>query len=485
MKFFLLLLSFFCMSSAIAQNTIQINTSQYDLLKKNGLLDPNVRYAITGSDLKPSQVLIPSESNKASRSTCDCMIPLDGTFTTTLAPNDDLSTGSITLPFTFNLYGVNYTSLYINNNGNVSFGTPYGTFSSLPFPDSTYVMIAPFWGDVDTRAAGSVHHKVTPTHIIVKWESVGYYSLYTDKLNTFQLILTDGTDTLLPAGNNVGFCYGDMQWTTGDASGGAGTGFGGIPATVGVNSGNGTDYFQVGRFDTAGLAFDGPYGASDEVDWLDEQIFYFNTAILGNIPPLTITHECDTIDVLTGDTTHTPFLDYATFRMSASTPEIDQTISVSFSCSAPAALSHSMSVNTPNYKQYDCVFSAIGLSPGVYSVTITATDDGTPVQSSSKTVYIRTQYDPSVMTSINDPQKAESIHIYPNPSNGSIKIVHPFLQSEEPVLLLTDLLGKKMISVTLNSGEQTIDISTLPTGVYFATITTLTGETKTLKLIRK
>jgi hypothetical protein len=48
----------------------------------------------------------------------------------------------------------------------------------------------------------------------------------TDKLNDFQLILTDGSDPLLPNGNNIAFCYGDMQWTTGSASQCVG-GFGG------------------------------------------------------------------------------------------------------------------------------------------------------------------------------------------------------------------------------------------------------------------
>ena len=52
--------------------------------------------------------------------------------------------------------------------------------------------------------------------------------------NTFQLIISDGTDTIIPANNNIAFCYGDMQWTTGAASSGIG-GFGGTAATVGAN----------------------------------------------------------------------------------------------------------------------------------------------------------------------------------------------------------------------------------------------------------
>ncbi|MBK8364521.1 MAG: hypothetical protein IPL24_12920 [Bacteroidetes bacterium] len=94
------------------------------------------------------------------------------------------------------------------------------------------------------------------------------------------MIITDGFDPLLPPGSNVSFCYQDMQWTTGDASQGAG-GFGGVPATVGVNSGNGTDYIQIGLFDQAGSQYDGPFANNDGIDALDNQSFIFNVCQSG------------------------------------------------------------------------------------------------------------------------------------------------------------------------------------------------------------
>jgi hypothetical protein len=67
------------------------------------------------------------------------------------------------------------------------------------------------------------------------------------------------TDPMLPNGNNVAFCYGDMQWTTGSASQGGTGGFGGVPSTVGVNKGDGTNFIQIGRFDASQVhAYDGP-----------------------------------------------------------------------------------------------------------------------------------------------------------------------------------------------------------------------------------
>jgi hypothetical protein len=348
-------------------------------------------------------------------------------------------------------------------------------------------MIAPFWADVDTRdsASGLVYYQITATHMIVKWENVGYYSMMSDKVNTFQLIITDGTDTLLPAGTNVSFCYGDMQWTTGAASGGI-SGFGGVAATVGVNEGNTLDYFQVGTFDNPGVVFDGPYNTADQVDWLDNQGMYFNTAITGNIPPVVINNNiCDTIDVLTGDTLHSMSVDYAQFTLGASTPEIGQTVNVSITCSEPAALTYTQTMNTTTYKQYDCIFSAVGLSPSVYSVTITATDDGVPAQTTSRTIYIRTNYDASVATGITENNSSDQISIYPNPANGDITVNHKIDLNAEPVVVISDVIGKTVLSVPCNSNQQKMDISNLPQGIYFATITSKNGKSQTMKIVKK
>jgi hypothetical protein len=56
-------------------------------------------------------------------------------------------------------------------------------------------------------------------------------------------------------------------------------GFGGTPATVGTNQGNGIDFSQIGRYDTAGA---GPTG----IDSLDNQVFCFSTNSDANVPPL-------------------------------------------------------------------------------------------------------------------------------------------------------------------------------------------------------
>lgn len=207
----------------------------------------------------------------------------DPSYTLAMAANDDESSAAIDLGFSFNFFGDQYTKVFINNNGNISFGSPYSSFTSTGFPSSTYNMIAPFWADVDTRGTGSglVYYKLQSGRLTVVWYRVGYYNTQSDKLNTFELIITDGNDPFIGVGNNVAFIYNDVNWTTGSASGGS-AGFGGTPATVGFNKGNGNNacyFFQQGRYDQPGYGYNGPAQVSG-VDYLDHKCFYYNTSKL-------------------------------------------------------------------------------------------------------------------------------------------------------------------------------------------------------------
>lgn len=278
-----------------------ISESQYQTLKSNGGISPNSNYTIQ-SNSTPSSSTQPSTRAANNTTGCGCYTEPDASYTLAMTPNDDLSTSLLTLPFNFCFYGTTMNSVFINNNGNISFGTPFSTYSGVGFPSTQYQMIAPFWGDVDTRGVGEVWYKMTNSALIVNWVEVGYFNSMSDKKNTFQLIITDGSDPLIANGNNVAFCYQDMQWTTGGASGGT-NGFGGTPATVGANKGDGIDFLQMGRFDTAGTAYDGPYNGNDGVDWLDNQSFVFNTCNSTNIPPIATGLDlCDTLGICIGDT---------------------------------------------------------------------------------------------------------------------------------------------------------------------------------------
>jgi len=168
--------------------------------------------------------------------------------------NDDGSSARKMLgtgfPHGINFFGETYDSLYINNNGNVTFNGRVGGYTPISFPVSAQPMIAPYWGDVDTRSSNvpdpvqnNVYYStVLANQFIVTWFYVGYYSVGTDKLNAFQLILTDRND-LAPGDFDVEFRYEQLEWTTGSASGGSG-GLGGVPAQVGFDAGDRTHFYK-------------------------------------------------------------------------------------------------------------------------------------------------------------------------------------------------------------------------------------------------
>ena len=165
----------------------------------------------------------------------------------TLAPNDDGSTGLVDLPFALNFFGITYQSAYINNNGNMTFDARLPTYTPFPIVTNGTPMIAPFFGDVDTRNSGSAlltygsdTYGGRPV-FCASWDGVGvgYYNQKIDKLNKFQVLLVDRSD--VGAGDfDIIFNYDQVQWETGDASGGSG-GLGGSPARVGFSNGDPAD----------------------------------------------------------------------------------------------------------------------------------------------------------------------------------------------------------------------------------------------------
>jgi hypothetical protein len=454
--------------------TLKVDSKEYENLKSQGMITNQSVIDLIHSN----NPVIHYKGNSTKSGVCDCLIPLDSTFTLAMLPNDDEFSNVIVLPFNFSFYGTSYDSLYINNNGNISFDLPYSTFTANPFPDPNYNMIAPFWADVDTRSTngGNVWFKLNPHSLVVVWDHVGYWNMMEDKLNTFQLILSDGQDTIVPAGNNVSFCYGDMQWTTGSASLGVG-GIGGTPATVGVNIGNGLDYFQVGQFDTLGTAFDGPYNTFDGVDFLDDQEIYFNlSSSTTNIPPLVMSSLiCDTIDVYTGDTLHKS-LNAIDFTLGVSTPEIGQLTSSTLQCSHPSALTY-VAVPNGEYTQYDLTFDATNVQPGIYTVDMDMTDNGVPAQTVHKSIAIRVMYD-SNLSGLNALTE-EGLVVYPNPTSSILNL--DGLNATDKIQLL-DLQGKLILSG--NQQSKSLDISTLEKGVYLLRVSREGKHIQTVKILK-
>lgn len=294
--------------------------------------------------------------------------------------NDDDFSLAVPLQFTFDLFGSTYNTVSINNNGNLSFQGGLCTFTATGFPVASNPMVAPFWGDVDSRngASGVVYFRSEANRFTVIWDHVGYYNSHSDLKNTFEVIITDGTDPLVGFGNNVAFCYDDMQWTTGDASGGSG-GFGGTPATVGVNKGDGVNFFQIGRFGVAGNAYDGPGGATDGVDYLDDSCFSFNVSTTNNnIAPVYLNPPGGCLQAKVGQTLN--------YTIQAIGPENNQTVVLTVNSGGLANFS---SIETPgNPASSVATFTPDCSQVGQHLILYTATDNFNPTSSSNLTVCI-------------------------------------------------------------------------------------------------
>lgn len=392
---------------------VNLSVDEYQRLKADGNLPAEFHVAYStlppaavkaGVGKKPAKGGQPKGGGGEVNGDCDCWIAPDDTYTLAMSPNDDQSSSQITLPFTFNLYGDLSNTCYINNNGNISFGAPYFTYSAEGFPSTNYVMVAAFWADVDTRGSGQVLYKITPTALYVNWVDVGYYSMQTDKLNNFQLIITDGTDPVIGVGNNVAFCYKDMQWTTGAAScGGGGTctyngqtytcggtgGFCGYPSTVGANRGNGTDFIQFTRNDHPGTDYDGPFGSADGVDWLDFKSFRFTTAVsTQNIPPIVNSNFlCDTVEVCMGELVN--------FDVTFLTPEDDQQI-INTTADAPSIDNFASTVlNNGTNATINVQFIPQIADTGYHVVTFTGQDNGQDSLTSTVSIVLAVYYTPA------------------------------------------------------------------------------------------
>ena len=174
----------------------------------------------------------------------------------TLPANDDASTGLVNLGFNANYFGTTYAQTYVNNNGNLTFNNPLGTYTPFALTAAgTVPIIAAFFADVDTRGPGSGLTQYGTAFIGgrnvfgVNWIDVGYYFARVDKLNSFQMILTSRVDT--GAGNfDIEFNYNRMLWETGESSGGT-------SAAAGFAAANGVDFYQLPGSLVNGALIDG------------------------------------------------------------------------------------------------------------------------------------------------------------------------------------------------------------------------------------
>lgn len=198
--------------------------------------------------------------------------------TSTLAPNDDGSTGAVDIGFNVNFFGVNASQLFVNNNGNVTLDSALSTFTPFDLTSTGRQIIAPFFADVDTGDAGSPvtygQGTVGANNAFgVNWVDVDYFnsSVAHTNRNSFQLVLIDqgGGDFIIE------FNYDQIQWEAGAASGGDANGLGGSSARAGFSNGTGAPgtFFELPGSAVNGAFLDsGPAGTALVLNSLDSTV---------------------------------------------------------------------------------------------------------------------------------------------------------------------------------------------------------------------
>ncbi len=148
----------------------------------------------------------------------------------TTGPTGDNGGSNVSIGFTFNFDGANYTTARICTNGWLAFGITTGTSSTNAnlFTTSTpNRILAPWWDDLSDDATSVVSYKTegsSPDRIFTtEWKGVlSYRTGATERLN-FQVKLYESS-------NMIEFCYGTVQAGTNNAS---------ESASIGIEDGTG------------------------------------------------------------------------------------------------------------------------------------------------------------------------------------------------------------------------------------------------------
>ncbi|KAM5132226.1 uncharacterized protein ACMZJ9_019034 [Mantella aurantiaca] len=145
----------------------------------------------------------------------------------------------IPLDISVPIFGNWYSSLYMDNNGILSFNESITARQPQGLPLSCGApFLAVFWSDIDNSLGGDIYYRHTcdpellaladseintyfqlykfnaQWMFIATWDQVPYYGSTSDKVNTFQVVLiTDGILTF------VMYNYKDIQWPSMDRSG--------------------------------------------------------------------------------------------------------------------------------------------------------------------------------------------------------------------------------------------------------------------------
>lgn len=132
---------------------------------------------------------------------------IDATDGTAYSLDDDANTPAITLPGTFTYFGVDYTTVRINSNGFLLFGTTAYTGPNmvLPFEGRPNNDAMAFGEDLNPAfgGQGTIYAKTVGDQLIAEWHQVEHWA--SGFPETFQIILDTTSDTLT-------YQYNTLSW---------------------------------------------------------------------------------------------------------------------------------------------------------------------------------------------------------------------------------------------------------------------------------
>jgi hypothetical protein len=204
----------------------------------------------------------------------------------TLVANDDLSTEeTVPIGFDINFFGEMFSELFVNNNGNVTFDDPLGTYTPFPIVNNGIPMIAAFFADVDTRLGPEVTYGNDTVGgrpaFGVNYVDVRHFTVFGANAglptNSFQLVLIDRSD-LAPGDFDIEFNYDEIVWEAGEASGSDEFGLGGESARVGYTNGVDTSFELAGSGVNGSFLDEGPGGDPPTTSLVNNSL---NSGILG------------------------------------------------------------------------------------------------------------------------------------------------------------------------------------------------------------